>query len=179
MTELKKPKITFCDNNPDVVNSLREAFSAESNVYFVEGNILDYARDTIFSPANSLGFMDGGVDHDYVRFFGIKIQNSVKEVFAARPEGFVPVGAAELVLTGHETIPRLILAPTMFEPMVIPSYNIFRSFRAALKKYRKLGLEGEIFTPGFGTGIGHVSAEDAAKMMLMAYQSVFQHNEAE
>lgn len=153
------------------------AFSAEKEISFIEGNILEHARGTLFSPANSLGFMDGGVDQDYVRFFGIKLQNSVKEVVTGRAEGFLPVGAAELVLTGHKTIPRLILAPTMFEPMPIPAYNIFRSFRAALKKFRELSVDGEIFTPGFGTGIGIVHADEAAKMMLKAYHSVYLKND--
>lgn len=165
-------KIIFCDNNPDVIDSLNRVFSDKSNVNFITGDILNYARGTLFSPANSSGFMDGGVDHDYVRFFGLGLQKKVHLAVNRRAEGYLPVGAAALIETGHELIPRLILAPTMSEPSVIPAYNIFRSFRAALKMFHELNLNGDIYTPGFGTGVGGVDPEDAAKMMYEAYKSM-------
>ena len=165
-------KITICDNNPDVILSMQNAFCYEQNVTCMTVDILSMARGTLFSPANSFGFMDGGVDHDYIRFFGDHLQAKVLDCFARRPRGYLPVGAADMVETGNEKIPRIIFAPTMSEPMAIVPYNIFRSFRAALKKFQELGLNGEVFTPGFGTGVGQVSPDDAADMMVKAYRSI-------
>jgi len=38
------------------------------------GSILDIPCDAIVSPANSFGFMDGGIDAVYMRHFGPRIQ---------------------------------------------------------------------------------------------------------
>lgn len=172
MTNVNQLKITFCDNNPDVINSLKSFFSEEASVNLITGDILEYAQGTLLSPANSSGFMDGGVDLDYVNFFGLQLQEKVLDAVRAREEGHLPVGAAVLVETGHVRIPRLIIAPTMSEPKVIPAYNIFRSFRAALKAYIKYGLKGDIYSPGFGTGVGGVDPEEAAKMIFQAYENL-------
>lgn len=39
-----------------------------------EGDILEVACEAVVSPANSFGFMDGGIDAQYLDFFGPKIQ---------------------------------------------------------------------------------------------------------
>ena len=44
---------------------------------FVEvhrGSILDVECDAVVSPANSFGFMDGGIDALYMAYFGSDIQ---------------------------------------------------------------------------------------------------------
>ena len=41
------------------------------------GSILDVACDAVVSPANSFGFMDGGLDARYMDFFGEHIQCSL------------------------------------------------------------------------------------------------------
>lgn len=165
-------KITFCDNSPDVIDSLKKVFKSKKDINFIVDDILKSARGTLLSPANSFGFMDGGVDLDYVRHFGTSLQINVHRVVGRRPEGFLPVGAAELVITNDPLIPRLIIAPTMLEPEAIVPYQVFRAFRAALKLIEKLKITGDIYSPGFGTGIGRVDPDEAAKMMFKAYENV-------
>lgn len=166
-------KLIFCDNNPDVIDSLKHVFKYQKNINYIEGDILEYAKGTLLSPANSSGYMDGGADLDYTRYFGLSIQTKVHQVIEKRPEGYLPVGAAELVLTNNQRIPRLIIAPTMLEPETIPPFQVFRTFRAALKLVKKLNIDGEIYTPGFGTGVGSVEPSEAAKMMYEAYVCVY------
>ena len=45
----------------------REYFAGVNCVEFVEGDICDVACDAVVSPANSFGFMDGGLDLAFVR----------------------------------------------------------------------------------------------------------------
>jgi O-acetyl-ADP-ribose deacetylase (regulator of RNase III) len=81
-------------------------------------SILDVRCDAVVSPANSFGFMDGGVDAAYLRYFGPELQVQVKSRITERHHGELPVGAADIVETGDHQIPYLIVAPTMRVPMV-------------------------------------------------------------
>ena len=167
------PKLIFCDTDNDVIEALKYHFRSVSDVGFQVGNILDIASNIVLSPANSYGFMDGGIDKDYANFFGDNLQRNVLEKVRSRPEGYLPVGAAVRIQTGHKEIPFLILSPTMLHPEMIPSINVFRAFRAALKCIRSHKVEGPVYSPGFGTGVGGVEPDEAANMMFEAYSSVF------
>jgi hypothetical protein len=43
-------------------------------VSVVEGSILEVGCDAVVSPANSYGFMDGGIDALYLEHFGADVQ---------------------------------------------------------------------------------------------------------
>jgi hypothetical protein len=79
-------------------------------------SILDVATDAVVSPANSYGFMDGGVDALYMNHFGHEIQSRVRRQIYDHHAGELLVGVADIVETGHRTIPFLIAAPTMRVP---------------------------------------------------------------
>ncbi len=83
------------------------------------GSILDVACDAVVSPANSFGFMDGGIDLLYAHHFGWAVQDRLQELIRSRHHGELLVGSAELVETGHARIPYLIAAPTMRVPMIL------------------------------------------------------------
>jgi len=167
-------RIVFCDTNSDVIEALQLKFNSVPQIGFNLGNLLESASNVVISPANSYGFMDGGIDMDYVSFFGDRLQQKVLERVRARPEGYLPVGASEIVITGHEKIPYLVLAPTMLHPEMIPAYNVFRAFRAALKCIQARKLPLPAYSPGFGTGVGGVEPEEAAQLMFEAYYSVYE-----
>src|SRR5262245_39700765 len=44
------------------------------------GSILDLEVDAVVSPANSFGFMDGGIDHLYSDRFGWHVQEGLQEL---------------------------------------------------------------------------------------------------
>ncbi len=48
----------------------RKFFSELDFVTVPHGSILDARCDAVVSPANSFGFMDGGIDAIYLSFFG-------------------------------------------------------------------------------------------------------------
>ena len=85
------------DINLTVVEAWRSAFRQYPEVSIQQENILAVAEGTIVSPANSYGFMDGGIDAVYLKFFGLRIQSAVQEAIARRPNGMLPVGACIVV----------------------------------------------------------------------------------
>ena len=106
-------QLWLVDINHDVVAAWRGAFKLHPEVQIVEGDILTLAENTIVSPANSYGFMDGGIDRAYTDYFGLRAQTELQDSIARREEGYLPVGASLLVRTGNERVPFMICAPTM------------------------------------------------------------------
>ena len=113
-------KIHLVDLNDELVECWREAFAPIESVEVSRGNILELASDTIVSPANSYGYMDGGIDRAYRDYFGIRIEQTVQAQISQRAEKYLPVGEAILVDTGDDRIPRMICAPTMISSGTCP-----------------------------------------------------------
>src|SRR5436190_19411233 len=96
------------------------------------GSILDLSVDAVVSPANSFGFMDGGIDHLYSHHFGWSVQDRLQELIRTRHHGELLIGTAEIVETGNLRIPYVIAAPTMRVPMVLSeTINPYLAARAA------------------------------------------------
>ena len=100
-------KLHLVDTNTQLVRCWEKAFSQHPEVEIIGGDILDMAHTAIVSPANSFGFMDGGIDLTYSNFFGLDVQEKVFRAVSLRPEGLLPVGASLLVRTGHQKIPYI------------------------------------------------------------------------
>src|SRR5215467_1443610 len=147
----------FVDDAGDLVEELRRVFAGVDDVACSDGDILAVARNAIVSPANSYGFMDGGIDAAYSAFFGPRVQIAVQEAINRRPEGYLPIGASLAVRTGHARVPFLIVAPTMHTPEEVPSENCYRAMRAVLRLMKAEPDVGrEVFCPGLATGTGRV-----------------------
>ncbi len=164
-------RLHLVDLNEHVVGAWHRAFSDFSDVMIKHGDLLEDAENCIVSPANSYGFMDGGIDAAYLSFFGPQIERTVQEAIANRPEKLLPVGASLFVRTRNARIPYLIVAPTMTTPEMVESNNCYRAMRAVLRiasAYPE--LRRDVYCPGLATGVGMVSADDAALMMAQAYR---------
>ncbi|HEY1065468.1 MAG TPA: macro domain-containing protein [Pirellulales bacterium] len=72
------------------------------------GSILELDVDAVVSPANSFGFMDGGIDARYSERFGWQVQARLQELIRSRHHGELLVGAAEIVETGNLRTPLAI-----------------------------------------------------------------------
>ena len=150
------------------------------------GSILDLSVDAVVSPANSFGFMDGGIDHLYSHHFGWEVQDRLQGLIRTRHDGELLVGAAEIVDTGHLRIPYVIAAPTMRVPMVLhDTINPYLAARATLLLIRNGvvrsgSLIGEpisvavqsVAFPGLGTGIGRVGPNTCAHQVRVAIEEV-------
>jgi O-acetyl-ADP-ribose deacetylase (regulator of RNase III) len=164
-------RLHLVDHNGDLVSAWMEAFNLFPEVTIEQGDLLASAENCVVSPANSYGFMDGGIDAAYRAFFGAQIERTVQDIVARRPEGHLPVGASVVVRTGHPRIPFLIVAPTMTTPEEVPSSHCYRAMRAIL---RIAGSDDEVgrdvYCPGLATGVGMVPPKNAAVMMADAYR---------
>lgn len=150
------------------------------------GSILDLSVDAVVSPANSFGFMDGGIDHLYSHRFGWDVQARLQELIRSRHHGELLIGSADIVETGNLRIPFLIAAPTMRVPMVLTdTVNPYLAARAVLLLIKhgtvaSGALAGEpvatavqsLAFPGLGTGIGRVSPNTCARQVRAAIEEV-------
>jgi O-acetyl-ADP-ribose deacetylase (regulator of RNase III) len=151
-----------------------------------KGSILDLECDAIVSPANSFGFMDGGIDLLYSRRFGWRVQYRLQILIRRQHHGELLVGTAEIVETNDEKIPFLIAAPTMRVPMKLNiGANPYLAARAALLlvehgQFQSGVDEGTpvrdrvktVAFPGLGTGVGGVPPEVCARQVCAAIQNV-------
>jgi len=116
--------------------------------------------DAIVNPANSYGFMGGGVAGAIKKVGGQSIE---EEAISQAP---IDVGKAIITKGGNLCCKYVIHAPTMEEPaMRIGVENVKLATRAALE----IGIKNKIKTiaiPGMGTGVGQVPIKDAAKAIV-------------
>ena len=115
--------------------------------------------DAIVNPANSYGYMGGGVAGAIKRVGGNEIE---KEAISKAP---IDVGRAVSTTSGSLPCKYVIHAPTMKRPaMRIDFENVRLATKAALEKGKKLNLRS-IAIPGMGTGVGGVSTDKAAEII--------------
>lgn len=145
-----------------------EALPAAAGV-FVDvhiGDITALETTAVVSPANSYGYMRGGVDLAYTRRFGQGLEDALRRRIAALPGGILPVGEALVVETGDAAIPYLISAPTMTTPMrLTDGAPVFASARAAMTSALEHAFDSVAF-PGMGTGTGGLDVAVASAAML-------------
>src|ERR1041385_7657247 len=118
-------RLHLVDRNQEIVMAWEKAFEQFPEVNVQHADILNVAEHCLVSPANSYGFMDGGIDAAYRVFFGAQIERTAQEAVMKRPEGHLPVGASLVVRTGNARIPFLIVAPTMVMPEEVESRNCY------------------------------------------------------
>ena len=123
------------------------------------------------SPANSFGYMRGGIDALYAkRFAGIeaRVRSAIAETFG----GELPVGEALIVETSDTRIPWLIAAPTMRTPTHLGAATDRprRAMAAALRL--AVGKIDTVAFPGMGTGVGGVPPEVCARQAREAIAAV-------
>ncbi len=126
----------------------------------LHGSLLEVKADAIVNPANSLGYMGGGVAGVIKKFGGEEIE---KEAISKAP---VPVGSAIKTTAGKLPFKVVIHAPTMEEPaMATTEEKVRKAVRASLELADKEGFS-VIAMPGMGTGVGRLPKEVAGKIMI-------------
>lgn len=176
-------KIILADLQTPVVAEWKKQFSDDENISIYHGSIFNVEADAIVSPANSFGFMDGGLDMRMSEFFGWHVQDRLQILIKDKYHGELVVGMAEIVPTDHPKLPFVISAPTMRVPMILgrESVNVYLATRAVLLliRYGKFDdstpisekIKSVVFS-GMGTGVGMVPPEICARQMKQAIQDV-------
>lgn len=171
-----------------VEDSLAEAWESAADgrraVYTHRGSTLDVPADAVVSPANSYGWMRGGIDAVYAHTFPA-IEQHVRSAVLAYHGGELPVGQAVIVPTDMAAPAWLISAPTMREPgETLPQDTVhpYLAARAVFRLWRDGRLDDDrpvrsvvstIAMPGLGTGIGGVPASVCARQVMAAWDEVF------
>jgi O-acetyl-ADP-ribose deacetylase (regulator of RNase III) len=173
--QMKSTIFQLRDIDEEVVQSWKKHFKGIENVSISSGDIFDLKADAIVSPANSFGYMDGGIDLIYITRFGWELQTRLQSHLKEQHDGELPVGQATIVETFDAEIPFLISAPTMRVPMnVSNSLNAYLAFRAAIRAVKQHNVASarqirRVLCPGLCTAIGRMPPDLAAKQMATAY----------
>jgi O-acetyl-ADP-ribose deacetylase (regulator of RNase III) len=164
------------DIEEEVVRTWTMHFEGIENVSISSGDIFALKADAIVSPANSFGYMDGGIDLVYLKRFGWELQTRLQSHLKEHHDGELPVGQATIIETFDSEIPFLGSAPTMRVPMnVSNTLNAYLAFRAAIRAVRQHNKSDakpirKVLCPGLCTAIGRMPADLAAKQMAAAYK---------
>ena len=174
--------IQLRDKNPAVVEAWELVFRDDPYIEISQGDIFGYGgkptrADAIVSPANSFGFMDGGIDAIYSMRWP-HLQGDLQEHLHEHYHGELPIGQAVVLPTGDATIPWMISAPTMRVPGNIQgTVNAYLAFRAALEAAMRHNASSNepilrILSPGMGTAVGQMDPKVSAIQMKFAYKMV-------
>ena len=129
-------------------------------IFIEKGDLTKFSCDAIVNPANSFGYMGGGVAGAIKRAGGLIIE---KEAISKAP---IPVGKAVVTTAGALPCKYVIHATTMKQPAIsIDVKNVKLATKAAFDLGVKLKIKS-IAIPGMGTGVGGVPTSDAAKAII-------------
>lgn len=171
--------IQLVDRNEEMCDEWSTEFMDCDDVIVYCDDFFAPETDCIVSPANSFGFMDGGLDGVITRRLGRQTQINVQESIAKRPMNELLVGEAIIVETGNQEIPWCISAPTMRVPMILDGTpNAYLAAKAVFNLLRKIQAKNpdiikKVTISGFGTGVGRLPYEVCAKQMKMAYDEAW------
>ena len=181
-------KIHLRDRNPEMVKAWKVMWKpADKDIEISEGDIFDGPiTDAIVSPANSWGFLDGGIDAVYSHRWP-HLQAKLQKHLAENFYGELPVGCATIIPIHDgqkkEDFNWLISAPTMRIPQNVQNtVNAYLAFRASLievlRYNHNLSLNYHlspietILCPGMGTAIGRMPHQIAALQMYHAWKRI-------
>lgn len=179
-------RLVLCALDESLAAAWREIAVGRDGMDVHQGSVLDLQVDAAVSPANSYGWMRGGVDAIYARAFP-DVEQQVRSAVLAYHGGELPVGEALLVPTGTPNPRWLISAPTMREPgeqLPADTVHPYLAARAMFRLWFGGALENgtpvhqvvrSIAMPGLGTGIGGADARLCARQVAAAWDEVFAH----
>lgn len=167
-------KIQLIDKNEEMCNQWKHHFGGCEDILIYNGGIFDLPTQCIVSPANSFGFMDGGIDKVIIDKIGISAQHKLQDRIKETLFGELLVGESVLILTDHPEIRYMISAPTMRIPTrlreSVNPYLASKAIFALLKVYPDIDI---VTIPGLGTGVGKMPFNVCAKQMRKAYDEVW------
>ncbi|HEY9787596.1 MAG TPA: macro domain-containing protein [Candidatus Obscuribacterales bacterium] len=172
------------DLNPDVVKAWNQYFSRGGRVEISEGDVLELKVSALVVPANSFGIMEAGLGDSLNRLSKGTLESRLRKMIQDRHAGELPVGSADIIKSGLENVPLLVVAPTVRVPirMTNPAVNSYLSTRAALRalaSFMREQIEEEgankiesVAFVGMGTGGAKYPPAVAAFQMYEAYCQV-------
>jgi O-acetyl-ADP-ribose deacetylase (regulator of RNase III) len=177
-------RLVLCAVDEPLALAWTDAVAGRPDVEVHRGSVLEVDAQAVVSPANSYGWMRGGIDAVYASTFPA-IEQHVRSAVLAYHGGELPVGQALIVPTDESSPAWLISAPTMREPgEILPPDTVhpYLAARAVFNLWCNGRLEDDrpvrrvvrtIALPGLGTGVGGVPPENCARQVMAAWDEVF------
>lgn len=132
----------------------------ETDLIVLRGDVTKIEADAIVNPANSFGYMGGGVALAIKRAGGEEIE---REAVSKAP---IPLGKAVATKAGKLKARFVIHSPTMSEPAGrTDEEKVRKATLAALLCGEEKGARSIAF-PGMGTGVGGLDYRKAALCMV-------------
>lgn len=177
-----KMEIVLCDTNKDVVDAWHHFFDRSGKVTIKDGDIFDGEFSAIVLPINSFAIMNGGIAEQLNKKADGILETRARKLILDRYAGEMPVGIAEIIPSGLEKPPLVVLAPTTRVPVKFqeaPSINGYLAMRACLRAVAAFVRSGDrgvhlesVAIPGLDTGKGGSNPATAAFQMYEAYCQV-------
>ncbi|MEU4739286.1 macro domain-containing protein [Actinosynnema sp. NPDC023658] len=178
------PRLVLCAVDEPLARAWLAVAEGRTGVEVHRGSVLDILAEAVVSPANSSGWMRGGMDAVYARAFPL-VEGHVRSAVLGLHGGELPVGEALVVPTGESEPEWLISAPTMRQPGELLPEDTVHPYLAA-RAVLRLWLGGRlddgrplravvrtIAMPGLGTGVGGVAPATCARQVAAAWDEVF------
>jgi O-acetyl-ADP-ribose deacetylase (regulator of RNase III) len=167
--------IQLVDSNPKMCIEWSREFHDCADVVIHNGDFFSLKTDCVVSPANSFGFMDGGLDLHISKKLGWSVQKRLQEKIRSEFNGELLVGQVAGIITLSDEVPFVISAPTMRVPMILPkdSVNVYLAAKAIFKYIKIHPIIQVVTIPGLGTGVGQVPFDVCARQMRAAYNYIF------
>ncbi|MBN2142377.1 macro domain-containing protein [Candidatus Woesearchaeota archaeon] len=125
-----------------------------------KGSIATIRVDAVVNPANSFGYMGGGVAGVLKEVGGQEIEDEAVE------HAPIQVGEAVATTPGLLVCKKVIHAPTMHNPgELTDTHKVGCAVEAALELAEKEKCRN-VAIPGMGTGVGGLDKKEAAKAMI-------------
>lgn len=167
-------KIQLIDTNFEMCNQWRLYFGDCEDVIVFQGDFFGLKTDCVVSPANSFGFMDGGLDLVISKKLGWTIQEKLQKVIQEKYFGELLVGQSELIETDNLDVPFCISAPTMRVPLYINgTVNAYLASKSIFQILKNESRINTVTISGLGTGVGKLPYDICAKQMRQAYDDIW------
>lgn len=163
--------LILIDRNLEMINAWSKYFRID-NVEIIQGDITNIEVDAIVSPANSFGYMYGGLDKQLSVLFGDQVVSKIQSDIKSTSFGELLIGQAIVNETNNRKVPYVISAPTVR----VPGLDVGNSIHAylAARAVFSLALQTEriksIAITGLCTGIGNMDRAVCAYQMHQAYK---------
>ena len=167
-------QIYLCAREADLSQAWKMYCGRFPFVTVTKQDIMHIEAEAIVSPANSFGFMTGGIDLHYKNYFGQEVEDALRSRIALEFDHELCIGQATSVeiTKSYTTYKYLIAAPTMRVPEnVSHTINAFLAAKAALIEAKKIGVQSIVF-PGLGTGTGALAPTECARQVAAAISYV-------
>jgi O-acetyl-ADP-ribose deacetylase (regulator of RNase III) len=169
--------VIFRDTNQTLALAVKNKFP---NWDVATGDIFSAKAPLLFSPANTIGRMDGGIDQVFINRFGWQLEARLMRDIKKLYDGQLPIGKAHFITTYDTCYEGLICAPTMSWPPgdITGTDNVYKSLLAAFKCAHQssevLCQDNSVLMSGFGTLTGNVSVSDYVAQAKRAWEEYVQ-----